>query len=167
MIGEDDNLEPPTITIKWPNDVLIKGKKVAGVLCESEFGHKSWAFCVVGFGINVNINPDGLGALGSNATSLSAELGYSVDRTTLLATVLKELEAIYTLLQGDHFSPVFDEWASALDTIGKRISVNETSGILSGQALRVDAGGALIVRLDSGEEKRVLAGDVLTQPRFS
>lgn len=150
----------PTTTIKWPNDVLVRGKKVAGVLCESEFGGGEWAFCVVGFGINVNISPEELGDLKSTATSLSIELGYSVDRALLLASVLWELEALYLLLQGGQFSQVFGEWATILDTIGKRVSVNEPSGVLIGQALRVDEAGALVIRLDSGEVRRVLAGDI-------
>ena len=151
---------PPITTIKWPNDVLIRGRKVAGVLCESEFTGGRWAFCVVGFGINVNIRPEDFGKLGARATSLSSELGHSISRAALLLSVLNELEALYLSLQEGQFSQVFGEWASLIETIGKRVSVSEPSGVLTGQAIRVDEGGALILRLDSGEERRVLAGDV-------
>lgn len=154
------NPQPLIPTIKWPNDVLIRGRKVAGVLCESELTGGEWAFCAVGFGINVNIRPEDFGALKARATSLSSELGHSVDREALLASVLNELEALYLLLQGGQFSQVFGEWESVVETIGKRVSVNEPSGVLIGQALRVDEGGALVLRLDSGKERRVLAGDV-------
>lgn len=154
------NPQPLVPIIKWPNDILIRGRKVAGVLCESEFTGGEWAFCVVGFGINVNIRPEDFGELSARATSLSSELGHSLDRAALLGSVLNELEALYLLLQGGQFSQIFNEWASALDTIGKRVSVSEPRGVLTGQALRVDEDGALVLRLDSGEEKRVLAGDV-------
>ena len=149
------------VSIKWPNDVRIGGRKVAGILCESEFGGEGWSFAVVGFGINANLQPEQLGELRSPATSLSMELGAPVDRTQLLCRVLAELEAIYISLQNGQFGPIHSQWAAALDTLGKRVSVQDGTTTIEGYALRVDPGGALVIRLDSGEEKRVLAGDVV------
>jgi BirA family biotin operon repressor/biotin-[acetyl-CoA-carboxylase] ligase len=148
-------------SIKWPNDVLIHGKKVAGVLCESEFGSGGWDFSVVGFGINVNLRPLELGELQATATSLSAELGRSLDRTALLLQVLAELEGLYISLQNGQFRHLHSEWTAALETIGRRVSVQEPGGTVSGVALRVDPDGALVVRQDKGTERRVLAGDVV------
>jgi BirA family biotin operon repressor/biotin-[acetyl-CoA-carboxylase] ligase len=154
------NPQPPPVTIKWPNDILIRGLKIAGVLCESEITGGNWAYCAVGFGINVNLSAAELGDLKSTATSMSMELGRSIDRTALLSQVLHELDTLYISLQEGRFSAVFDEWAAALDTIGKRVSVLEPGGMLTGQALRVDRAGGLVIRLDSGDERQVLAGDV-------
>jgi BirA family biotin operon repressor/biotin-[acetyl-CoA-carboxylase] ligase len=133
---------------------------VSGVLCESEFAGGDWAFAVVGFGINANLRTDQLGDLGETATSLSIEWGYDVDRATLLADVVTELESLYFLLQGGQFSTVHAEWVAALETIGKRVTVQEADGAVTGMALRADRDGALILRLDAGGERRVLAGDV-------
>ncbi|HKP52516.1 MAG TPA: biotin--[acetyl-CoA-carboxylase] ligase [Chloroflexia bacterium] len=148
------------IAIKWPNDVLLGGRKVSGVLCESEFTGGDWAFAVVGFGINVNLRPDQLGDLREAATSLSIEWGHDVDRAVLLAQVLAELESLYFLLQSGQFSTVHTEWVAALETIGKRVTVHEVGSAVTGIALRADRDGALILRLDAGGEHRVLAGDV-------
>ncbi|MFL5733256.1 MAG: biotin--[acetyl-CoA-carboxylase] ligase [Chloroflexia bacterium] len=150
----------PTVTIKWPNDVLVRGRKVAGILSESEFDGEGWQFAVVGFGINANVQSEQLGDLRTTATSLSAELGRGVDRTLLLARVLEELESLYISLQGGQFGYVHAQWVAALETIGKRVSVAESAGTISGLAVGVDRTGALIIRLDDGSERRVLSGDV-------
>lgn len=149
-----------TPTIKWPNDVLLGGHKVSGVLCESEFTGGNWAFSVVGFGINVNLTPDELGELPDTATSLSIAWGQPIDRTTVLANVLKELESLYFTLQSDQFSIVHEEWAAALETTGKRVTVKAGEDNITGLAVRVDPDGALVVRSNAGSEQRVLAGDV-------
>ena len=142
------------------NDVLIGGRKVAGILCESEFGGTNWDFAVIGFGINANLRPEQLGDLQATATSLSAELGHDVDRIQLLTRVMTELESLYLSLQNGQFGMVHQQWVGALETIGQRVSITEGGATIEGQALRVDQDGALIIRLESGEEKRVLAGDV-------
>ena len=152
--------------IKWSNDVLLNGRKVAGILSESEFTGGEWAFAVLGFGLNVNLQREQFGVLSDTATSLSAELGREVDRVEVLARVLGELESLYLLLQGGQFGTVHAEWVAALETIGKRVSIaepggNGAGGPVRGKALRVDADGALVVLTDGGVERRVLAGDVL------
>ncbi|MGA7730567.1 MAG: biotin--[acetyl-CoA-carboxylase] ligase [Chloroflexia bacterium] len=150
----------PQSAIKWPNDVLVNGSKVAGVLCESEFNGGEWAFAVVGFGINVNLPTESFGEMQATATSLSAELGHEIDRAALLALVLEELEACYLALQDGQMQPTFQAWADALETLGKRVTVNEPGGMITGTAMRIDSDGALIVKTDAGTERRVLAGDV-------
>ncbi|MDQ3930778.1 MAG: biotin--[acetyl-CoA-carboxylase] ligase, partial [Chloroflexota bacterium] len=153
-------------TIKWSNDVLLNGRKVAGILSESEFTGGEWAFSVLGFGINVNLQREQLAELRNTATSLSTELGREVDRVEVLARVLGELESLYLLLQGGQFSTVHAEWVAALETLGKRVSIADPAnkgagGLVQGKAVRVDADGALVVLTDAGIERRVLAGDVL------
>ncbi len=153
-------------TIKWSNDVLLNGRKVSGILSESEFTGGEWDFSVLGFGINVNLQREQFGDLRDTATSLSAELRREVDRAEVLATVLNELDSIYLLLQGGQFGPVHAEWAAALETLGRRVSILEpglagAGKWVEGKALRVDADGALVVLTDGGVERRILAGDVL------
>lgn len=166
--------------IKWPNDVLLNGRKVSGVLSEGEFSGGEWSFAVVGFGINANLSSTQLGPLATTATSLSAELGQAIDRTALLGSVLRELEELYLLLQNGQFSAVYAQWLGALETLGKHVRVavppssaenpsgagrneiNEINEIVEGKAVRVESDGALIVRTAAGEEKRVLAGELET-----
>jgi BirA family transcriptional regulator, biotin operon repressor / biotin---[acetyl-CoA-carboxylase] ligase len=168
-VGSEDNSVLGTrysvLGIKWPNDVLVSGRKVAGILCESEFSGQGWDFAALGFGINANLRPDELeGALReapprTPATSLSAELGSFVDRAALLAHVLDELESLYLALQNGQFGSVHAEWVAVLETIGKQVTVQEPAGTFTGKALRVDPDGALVLRLQGGE-RRILAGDV-------
>jgi BirA family biotin operon repressor/biotin-[acetyl-CoA-carboxylase] ligase len=150
--------------IKWPNDVLVNGRKVAGILSESEFVGGEWRYAVVGFGINANLQDEELEelrAVAPVATSLSAEWGVEVDRTLLLARVLTELEGLYLALQSGQFGPVYDEWVLALESVGRRVTVNNGRGMISGQALRVERDGSLVIKTDAGFEQSVLAGDVV------
>jgi BirA family biotin operon repressor/biotin-[acetyl-CoA-carboxylase] ligase len=151
---------PTPLSIKWPNDVLVNGRKVAGVLCENELSGGDWDFAVVGFGINANVDVHELGEVRTTATSLATELGRPVDRTALLCRVLDELEDLYLMLQNGQFGSVYSQWAGALGTIGKRVSVRDGADTIEGHALRVDLDGALILRLDDGTERRIIAGDV-------
>ena len=156
--------DKPQFAIKWPNDILVNGRKVCGILSESEFSGGEWSFAVVGFGINVNLEGEDLERLreiAPQATSLSHELGYEPDRVQLLTGILTEFEGLYLALQGGQFSPVYEAWVKALETVGKQVSVHEAGSVLKGQALRVDGDGALIIRTESGTIKRVLAGDVI------
>ncbi len=146
--------------IKWPNDVLLNGRKVSGVLCESDFSGGDWAFAIVGFGINVNLTRDSFGDLRDRATSLSAELGHEIDRAALLATILTELESCYLSMQNGQFNPIYTEWAASLETLGKQVSVDYGREQITGQALRVERDGSLIIRMPDGTERSVLAGDI-------
>jgi BirA family transcriptional regulator, biotin operon repressor / biotin---[acetyl-CoA-carboxylase] ligase len=156
------NPSPLIPSIKWPNDVLLNGRKVSGILCESEFAGGEWAFAIIGFGINANLDTDQLGELRHAATSLSTELGRDIDRAAFLARVLGELEGLYLAMQNGQFRTVFNEWAGALETVGKRVSVRDTSHVVSGLAMRIDSDGALVIRTDGGVEERVLAGELIS-----
>lgn len=146
--------------IKWPNDVLLNGRKVSGVLCESDFSGGDWAFAIAGFGINANLHRDDFGDLRDRATSLSAEFGHEIDRAALLATILTEFESCYLSMQNGQFSPIYTEWASSLETLGKQVSVDYGGEQMTGQALRVELDGSLIIRTPDGTERSVLAGDI-------
>lgn len=146
--------------IKWPNDVLIGGRKAGGILTELELAgeHLSWA--VVGIGLNVNLDPRALsGPLIERATSLSAELGRPVDRLALLLTLLARLDERYLALRAGA-PDLAREWAARLVTLGRTVLVSDGGGQWSGVAEGVDADGALLVRPPGGEARRVIAGDV-------
>jgi BirA family biotin operon repressor/biotin-[acetyl-CoA-carboxylase] ligase len=145
--------------LKWPNDLLIAGAKVGGILTEIGLQGTEVEYAVVGIGLNVNLDPVRLPAgLHMPATSLSHELGAEVARLPLLLTLLQGVEERYLALRVGQ-SPHRD-WVARLVTLGKPVTVTSSGQVLEGTAEDVDADGALLVRLADGRLKRVLAGDV-------
>ena len=144
--------------LKWPNDLLVAGRKLAGLLSESGVTGERVDYVVVGMGINVNVPPQELGRLDSRATSVLAETGRRVERNLLLASLLTGVEERYYQLQAGH-SP-HAEWAARLATLGRTVTVTAAGGQISGTAEAVDEDGALLVRTPDGTLHRLLAGDV-------
>jgi BirA family biotin operon repressor/biotin-[acetyl-CoA-carboxylase] ligase len=150
-----------TTGIKWPNDVLIDGKKVCGILTEGSTSGKNVNFIVVGIGINANFN---LKALPDNlritATTLKEVLGKQVDREKLICVLLKEFEERCRLFKEKKLGRLLGEWREMAGFLGKKIEVTSFEENWLGRAIDVDEGGALIVELENSERKRVLSGDV-------
>jgi BirA family biotin operon repressor/biotin-[acetyl-CoA-carboxylase] ligase len=155
-------------SLKWPNDLLLGGKKLAGVLTELGFAGDKLAWAVVGVGLNVNADfagQAGLPALGpqaqvaTTAISLSMAVGRLVSRLRLLRAYLAGVEARYQALRAGQ-SP-HREWAARLATLGQAVTVHAPDGVYQGIAEGVDEAGALLLRRPSGEVVRILAGDVM------
>ena len=144
--------------IKWPNDILIHGRKVAGILVESVMMADQIKYAIVGIGTNVSLNLDELGELGSVATSLNLALGYEVSRETLFRTLLQELDSLYFDIKKG-ISPI-PEWRDSLGTLSKKVSVVHGGSKIDGIAEDVDNLGNLIVRTDSGNLVTLTSGDV-------
>ena len=145
--------------IKWPNDVLIDGKKVCGVLPQSELKGDDLLFALIGVGINVNVDVTAYPEIRDIATSLRAELGREVSREALLAATLNHLETLYRALRRGEV--VSTGWKQRLETLGKPTRVRTAGGgIEEGVAVDADSDGALILRRDDGSHVRVEAGEV-------
>jgi BirA family biotin operon repressor/biotin-[acetyl-CoA-carboxylase] ligase len=144
--------------IKWPNDVLIAGRKVAGILIENEVRGNRVACAVIGIGINVNIKPSNLDAASVLATSLGDELDKNVSPADVVRQLLVEMERLYLALPDGE--DVYQEWRDRLDTLGKRVCVISGGTRLEGIAESVDRSGALILRQDDGSLASIIAGDV-------
>jgi len=144
--------------VKWPNDVLLRGRKVCGILTELGIKGTRLVYAVVGMGVNVNVNFGGAGELTLTATSLAQELGREVSRLELLRAILINIEERYTRLRAGE-SP-HAEWAARLATLGQRVIVTTPTEQLSGIAEGVDADGALLLRDENGVLRPILAGDV-------
>lgn len=146
--------------IKWPNDVQIGGKKLAGVLIEvpEPPADGGAGVVLVGTGINVNFDPREHGEIRDIATSLRAELGRDIDRETLLASYLAHFEAMYAAVKSG--TSVRDRWRERLVTLGQDVRAAWQGGSAEGVAEDVDADGALLVRTADGQVVRVEAGDV-------
>lgn len=149
--------------IKWPNDILIGGKKVCGILTEMKAEQDKADFVIVGIGVNVNTK---FKYLPKGATSVREEMGAvdNVSRVELAKKILERLEAEYVLTKDKGFSPVIEEWKSLSAMLGSRIKVSLPSRTCEGIAHDIDPDGALIVRLDSGVLERVSSGDVDITP---
>lgn len=147
--------------IKWPNDVLLRGKKVAGALVEGEFAGEAPLFAIVGIGVNVNMAPGDFSDLLYPATSLSIELGAPVSREAVARELLRSLEQWYLAAQAG--SQVHDSWRAHLSLLGERVTVRSGEEVLSGLAEDVDSEGRLLLRLDNGALVPLVAGDVTLQ----
>lgn len=156
-IEETTGLQP---RIKWPNDVAINDKKVAGILVQSEISDDRVLYALVGPGINVNLDVAAREEIRDIATSLRAELGRDVSREEVLAATLNHLEAAYLALRRGEV--VSMPWKHRLDTLGKHVRVSGPSGALIDQGVAVDADsdGSLILRRDDGSHVRIEAGEV-------
>jgi BirA family biotin operon repressor/biotin-[acetyl-CoA-carboxylase] ligase len=144
--------------VKWPNDVLIDGKKVCGILTELGLCGHTLEYALVGIGLNVNVDFDDAPPLMSPATSLSLEVGARVSRIDVLVALLSDVERRYEALRaGQSFHR---EWSRCLATIGQEIEAISGKERWLGTAIGVDRDGALQIRLADGAVQRLLAGDV-------
>jgi BirA family biotin operon repressor/biotin-[acetyl-CoA-carboxylase] ligase len=153
--------------VKWPNDVLISGRKVCGVLVEMAAESESIHYIVIGMGINVNLTREQLPeALRSSATSLREECRGRVSRVALLRTILREMELRYDALVTSGPESLVEENRSLSAVLGKEICVVSVSGVQRGLAIGIENDGALRVRLACGDEKLFYAGEVSVRSRM-
>ena len=148
-------------TLKWPNDVLVAGKKVCGILMETAVQDGGIRYAVLGFGINVNFDPSEVPQIAGLGTSLSKELGEPVSREGVLEAVLEELSALYGRLKG--WAAVRNRWEASLETLGSRIRVQWGEQVEEGLAEAVDAEGNLLLRRSDGTVVTLSGGDVISQ----
>lgn len=150
--------------IKWPNDILINGKKVCGILVEAEVKGSRVAYSLIGIGINVNLGAVDVPEILATATSLNDESGGSVSRINLVRHLLGEIERLYLTLPFGKKS-IYDEWRDRLVTLGKRVQVESGGVILEGTAESVDSSGLLLLRHSDGTITKIAAGDVTLRDR--
>jgi len=149
------------VEIKWPNDLLIGGKKVGGILTELSAELDKVRHVVLGIGIDVNLDAAELPAeLKRTATSLKIESGEAVSRAKLAVELLRELDADYRRVCDGKFAAVADEWEEHCATIGKNVAVQTGDRKIRGRAESLDEDGALLVRTEHGHLERITGGDV-------
>jgi BirA family biotin operon repressor/biotin-[acetyl-CoA-carboxylase] ligase len=146
--------------IKWPNDIIIGDKKVAGILLELGAEGDQVKYCLVGMGIDANISIEELNeSIRHTITSISHEVDHEVDRAALLASILKEFEVRYDMIAQGEYDAVIREWKNFSSTIGRRVRINTLKNTFEGEAIDIDPSGALVVRKDNGKIEKVIAGD--------
>lgn len=146
--------------IKWPNDLHIAGKKVAGILAESGSDHVGEPFAVVGIGVNVNHEAaDFPTEISAKATSLRVVTGRSIDRTALAAAILQSLDRRSSQL-GDDFAALIAATTRRSYLLGRWIHVQSGITRLEGRAMELDADGHLVLQTSDGALHRLTAGEV-------
>jgi len=152
----DDRLHP---AVKWPNDVLIKGRKVSGILIELATEADLLDYVIVGFGINVNTDsfPPGLRM---EPTSLFLETGRQIPRIAVLAAIHARLGQEYHRLLESGPEPILSEWRKRCDIEGRLVSVERLDTVIKGIVKSVDRDGSLILEEETGHVHRIHSGDV-------
>lgn len=147
--------------VKWPNDVVVNGRKVCGILTESVTCDEAVKMVVVGIGLNADITLEKFSrSIRESATTLKEELKKEVSLEPLLCEIFYHIESEYIVLLKEGFAQVLSEWKALATFIGKHIEVTVVGRKFTGVAEDVDEDGSLIVRLSDGSAKRVMAGDV-------
>jgi BirA family transcriptional regulator, biotin operon repressor / biotin---[acetyl-CoA-carboxylase] ligase len=149
---------PARALIKWPNDIIINDKKVAGILTEMEAEADRVRFIVLGIGINVNTR---LPALPHTASSIAHMTGKPVSRRALLIALIERLDRNYNTLNRSGFSEIRLQWKGLSSTLGQRVRANCMRKTIEGTASDIDIDGALKIRMDNGFYERVFAGDLI------
>lgn len=149
------------VKIKWPNDILINGKKIVGILTEISAEMERINYIVAGVGINANQNVDDFPEeIKIKATSLKIATGKNINRNELLRKIIEEMENIYFLYKKKGFERILEIWEQNNITLGRRVKAITFDGEIVGYAEKIDKEGYLIIRDDSGKENKILAGDV-------
>ncbi|OGV55656.1 MAG: biotin--[acetyl-CoA-carboxylase] ligase [Lentisphaerae bacterium GWF2_44_16] len=146
--------------LKWPNDVYCRGKKIAGILCETKSNNGNiFAGIVMGIGVNLNMPPEDLVQIDKPATSLLAETGKSIDIRTFAAVLGNELIRYRDTIVINGIKPLYEEWKNENFIIGKNVHVSGDSIDADGTVIDIDGNGALILK--SKEEILTLhSGDI-------
>lgn len=147
--------------IKWPNDILIRGKKLVGILTELSAEVDRVKHITLGIGVDVNLTTAEFPVeLRKIATSLRVELGKPIERAELATAILQELDRDYARVIGGNFPQLADEWEEHCSTIGKQVIVGIGNRQLRGRAESLDDDGALLLRTEHGRLERIIGGDV-------
>jgi BirA family biotin operon repressor/biotin-[acetyl-CoA-carboxylase] ligase len=148
--------------LKWPNDVLVAGKKICGVLAEGAFEGEVPLYIVMGIGINANIDLKSMPKeIGTRAVSIRKLLGHDISLNELITGVLKRIDADYALFARGEDESLMREYEKLCATIGQDVRIVCGEETFEGRAMRISPEGGLIVRTKGREETTVLAGDCI------
>jgi len=158
VLGEQYGLDA---YIKWPNDVLAKGRKICGALTELVAEQDAVRYVITSFGLNVNQTPSKFPAeVREIATSMRIESGKRLDRPEVFRRVLREFDSLYADFKAHGGGNLLDRWRGLSGTLGKRVKVQLREGQIEGVAKDVDDDGSLILDVGGGRLKSIAYGDV-------
>ncbi len=149
------------VEIKWPNDILLNGRKLCGILTEMTAELDKINFMVLGIGVNVNFHANDFPPeLRKIATSIQNETGQTLRRSDVASAILGELDADYARVRSGQFEAIADEWEANCTTIGQNVEIACGNRVVLGRAESLDSEGALLVRTQHGHLERIIGGDV-------
>ena len=152
--------------LKWPNDVLLQGKKIGGILAEMASDAERIEHLILGVGLNLNTAEKDIPAgIRDSATSVRAACGGPVSRPQVVRDLLARLEHYYFRLLQSDFSPVRQEWLRHNVTLGRRVRADTDNTVFEGLAADIDHTGALLLQDDAGAVHRLLAADISLRTR--
>jgi BirA family biotin operon repressor/biotin-[acetyl-CoA-carboxylase] ligase len=147
--------------IKWPNDILVRERKLCGILTEMSAELDKIKYMVLGIGVNVNFEREDFPVeLREIATSLAIESGRKFKRAEVAAEILRQLEVDYARIRSGQFESVASEWEDQCTTIGRNVEIACGKRVVNGRAESLDREGALLVRTQHGHLERIIGGDV-------
>jgi len=153
---------PLPTEIKWPNDILVGGKKLAGILTESSCDPGKILFVILGIGVNLNFSKELMPeAIRESATSIMALTGKPVNRSEFTLRLIQNLDRCYGELEEEGFSFLAKRWAGFFRLKGKRVRVQMLEQAILGKAMGIDIDGALILEDERGFVQRIVAGEVI------
>jgi len=139
------------VAVKWPNDLMLDGRKVCGVLLESSAENERLVYVVTGIGISANLDPEDFpGELKEKATSLKMAGGREADRIVLIAAVLEAFEELYDLYREKGFAPIRLMWEALAESLHRPVELRTPAGIVRGTSRGLDDYGGLLVEREDG-----------------
>jgi BirA family transcriptional regulator, biotin operon repressor / biotin---[acetyl-CoA-carboxylase] ligase len=149
------------VSVKWPNDLMVSDRKLGGILTETKVIRKEIVLAVIGIGINVNMaSSDFPDYIRLTATSVKNETSKSIVREPIVSAILNETDRWYKVLQIDQAQEIISEWRRLTSTLGRQVLVTTGQDTCTGLAEAIDDRGMLLLRLPSGETKRISSGDL-------
>jgi len=148
------------ILIKWPNDLYVDGKKLAGILTEFSIKDGTVEYVIIGQGLNVGWMPQETEGIPYPATSILAETGLTVSRNDLLISILKRFEKTYRQALAGNKEDLHTRWNKLSLVIGRDVEIISPDEIIRGKAIAIDHDGALILQNSTGDVIKILSGDV-------
>lgn len=153
---------PGTVSLKWPNDVQIMGRKTAGILTEMRASGEKIDYIVIGIGINILMAREEFDEdIRDRAISLKEAAVEPVEREEVALKIFRSLEAWYNRYREDGFLPVREEWLSFSGIMGKYVEIADRGGREAGTVIGIDEEGCLLIRKGNGRVSRIITGDVL------
>jgi BirA family biotin operon repressor/biotin-[acetyl-CoA-carboxylase] ligase len=163
-VGVARALQAPTsgaVRLKWPNDVLLEDRKLAGILAEAETHDGQIRFVILGVGLNLDPGPEGFPPeIADQAAALSEAHSGSVDPATLMATLLGEMETAIDMAQSEP-EALRQAWLALTDTIGREVRAEMGGESRTGRAVDIDLDGSLVIEVADGSQSRVRVGEVV------
>lgn len=159
---------PSSASLKWPNDILINGRKICGILTEMRVKGRRLDFVIAGIGLNVNMMKEHFDEhLRNTATSVLMESGKIYSRIVIMARLIDSFEKWYNVFLNDGFTPIHEFWMDHAYGIGEKIIISFKDDVIEGKLKGLDKDGTLLVEEDTGKMHKILTGDttVLKTPK--